>query len=199
MYNLNKMHKDVLKEIGNIGVGNALKALSELIHKDFDMNVPVVKEVEFKDIATSIGGAENVIVGILANISGHIEGTMMFVLKLNDAKIILEAFLDNESSECFTEYEMSALKEIGNILVSSYLNSLAALMNRSLYPSVPFLSIDMANAILSVPAIQFGRISDKALFIETLFSSSENNVSGYFILAPSVDSYDIIINTLGMQ
>jgi chemotaxis protein CheC len=201
MQQLTDLHLDVLKEIGNIGAGNALKALSELIHKEFDMTVPEVMQVEFKDIAVSIGGAENTVVGIIANMSGYIEGMMMFILKLEDAKLLLRLLLESDIKELdeFTEYEYSALKEIGNILISSYLNSLSTLMKKTVVPSVPFLALDMANAILSVPAIHFGKIADNVLLIESVFSSNEYNVSGFFILAPELDSYDLIMEALGVH
>ena len=94
-----------------------------------------------------------------------------------------------------SDMEKSALKEIGNIITASYLNSLATLTNLVIYPSVPALSIDMAGAILSVPAILFGTVADKLLLIQTEFYEG---LSGYFILAPDLKSYDKILSSLGM-
>ena len=93
------------------------------------------------------------------------------------------------------EMEQSALKEIGNIITASYLNSLSMLTQLVIYPSVPALSIDMAGAILSVPAIEFGTMGDKLLLIQTQFFEG---LDGYFILVPDLDSYDKILSALGM-
>lgn len=209
---LNSMHFDILREIGNIGSGNAVTALAKLLNKKVDMSVPAVRILEFKDIADFIGGAENIIVGILVNISGDINGIMMFLLKLDSAHTLLHALMDNmgtdeqsgesgsEDEQLFSEIEFSALEEIGNILISSYLGSLAGLINKYIKPSVPFLNIDMANAILSVPAIEFGKVADDVLFIESVFrTNEEESVSGYFLLVPDMPSFDVILKSLGVM
>ena len=94
--------------------------------------------------------------------------------------------------------DISALQEIGNIISGAYLYSLSTLTNLMIKQSVPYMAIDMAGAILSVPAIEFGKIGDKALLIQSQFGEEEINVDGYFILIPTMESYDTILNSLGM-
>ena len=90
------------------------------------------------------------------------------------------------------------MQEIGNIIAGSYLSSLSALTNMKITSSVPYMAIDMAGAILSVPAIEFGKISDKALLIETEFGDVGEEVNGYFILIPTLESYGQILTSLGL-
>ena len=74
------------------------------------------------------------------------------------------------------------------------------MINKTAVPSIPFLSMDMANAILSVPAIEFGRVADKALLIESVFETEDNDsVSGYFLLVPDADSLRTIMAALGVS
>ena len=94
--------------------------------------------------------------------------------------------------------ELSALQEIGNIIAGAYLSSLSTLTNMTVTSSVPYMSIDMAGAILSVPAIEFGKVSDKALLIQTEFGDKGTQVNGYFILIPTLESYNIILGSLGL-
>lgn len=196
---LNSIHYDILREIGNIGSGNAVTALAKMLNKKVDMSVPVVNLVEFKDIANFIGGGEQLIVGILVGISGDINGIMMFIIKQESAHKLIHILMNQTtSSEDFTEIELSALQEIGNILASSYLGSLASLINKKVLPSVPYLSIDMANAILSVPAIEFGKVGDRVLFIESVFQAENDHVSGYFVLVPDMTSLQMILSVLGV-
>ncbi len=208
--NFNSMHFDVLREIGNIGAGNAVSALAKMLGKKVDMFVPVVNLVGFSEIANFIGGPENIIFGILVNLSGDINGMMMFLSTRSTAQSLIRILLGNvnqnndeaENSENkfnYSEMELSAFSEIGNILASSYLGSLAQLINKDIKPSVPYLSIDMANAILSVPAIEFGKIADSVLFIESVFATEEENVSGYFILVPDYESFGKILKALGVM
>lgn len=196
---LKQVHFDILKEIGNIGSGNALTALSKIMKKKIDMSVPVVNLVDFKDISNFVGGAENIIIGILIDLSGDVNGIMMFIVNQKSARILINSIFEKEmgDSNQFSEIELSALQEVGNILASSYLGSLALLINKKITPSVPYLSIDMANAILSVPAIEFSKIADKVLFIESVFEAEGENVSGYFILVPDMPSFDLILESLG--
>ena len=90
------------------------------------------------------------------------------------------------------------MKEIGNIIAGSYLSALSTMTNLMITPSVPYIAVDMAAAILSVPAIQFGQFGDNALLIETEFGD-DVMMEGYFILLPDEDSYDKILQSLGIS
>ena len=193
---MNQEYFDVLREIGNIGTGNATTALSQMLNCKVDMNVPQVKLLEFSHVGELMGGEELIMAGIYLGVEGDIKGSILFLLEKESAQKLVERLLGTPSSgDELSEMEQSALKEIGNIITASYLNSLSTLTNLVIYPSVPALSIDMAGAILSVPAIVFGTIADKLLLIQTQFFDGLN---GYFILAPDLDSYDKILSSLGM-
>jgi len=200
--NLNNIHLDVLKEIGNIGAGNAATALAKLLNRKIDMDVPRVKIMDFRDVSETLGGAELPVVGILLEVSGDLTGNIMFILEQQAATLLVNMLMgrepDAEHKE-FTEIEISALKEIGNILAGSYLSSLSALTNLKIMPSVPDLAIDMAGAILSVPAIEFGKVGDTVLYIETEFSEGNDKVVGHFFLIPDFDTYDVLLKSLGVN
>jgi chemotaxis protein CheC len=199
MDNIVEKHVDLLREIASIGCGNAVTALSSLLNKRIRMSVPVVNLLDFKDVSECIGGAENVIMGVLVGISGDINGIMMFTVKMDIAHKLMNMLLGENMPDTaeFTEIEMSALTEVGNILTSSYVSSLAKLTQTVIKQSVPQLAIDMANAVLSVPAIEFGKVGDKVLFIESVFETDQENVSGYFILVPDMASFEVILKALG--
>ena len=188
---------DVLREIGNIGAGNATTALSTMLGTRVDMMVPKVRLMEFKEVGTTLGGEEQLVAGIYLEVKGDIQGSIMFIQKKESARAMVQKLMGMPSTEDdFTEMELSALKEIGNVITGAYLNSLATLTNLTIYPSVPDVCIDMAGAILSVPAIQFGAISDKMLLIQTDFAD-DVDLSGYFILVPDEESDAKILHALG--
>lgn len=197
---IDNMHFDVLKEIGNIGAGNATTALSQMINSKVDMKVPVVDLLEFRDLPDVVGGAETIVVGILLTIDGDIDGMMMFMLEVESAHHLVDMIIGTKSNiaDDFSEMELSALNEIGNIIAGAYLSSLSALTNMRISASVPYMSIDMSGAILSVPAIEFGKIGDKALLIQSQFCEDDDEVNGYFILIPTLDSYGKIMSSLGL-
>lgn len=199
--NMNSREFDILKELGNIGAGNATTALATMLNLKINMKVPKVNLYDFQELPEIIGGAENLIVGILLTISGDIDGMMMFVLEYTAAHSMVNVLMGQEhtaNDEPLSEIEMSALQEFGNIITGSYLSSLSNLTNLFMNSSIPYISIDMAGAILSVPAIEFGKVGDKALLIETEFGEKDTPINGYFILMPTEDSYGKIMHSLGM-
>lgn len=207
---LNSIHIDVLREIGNIGAGNAATALAKLLNRKIDMDVPRVKIMDFRSVSETLGGAELPVVGIMLGVTGDLTGHILFVLKQHAAAILVNMLMGNLAYDAggdgddalefeFSEMEISALKEIGNILAGSYLSSLSTMTNLNIAPSVPDLAIDMAGAILSVPAIEFGKVGDSVLYIETEFSDGEKKVVGDFFLVPDVDTYSVLMNALGVS
>jgi len=196
---INSMYFDVLKEIGNIGAGNATTAVATMLNLKLNMEVPNVKLMPVQDLNTSIGSEEEEIVGIYLSVQNDIEGSLMFLLKMDAAHYLVNHLLCREDgyNEPFDEMDLSAMKEIGNIIAGSYLSALSAMTNLVISPSVPYIAVDMAGAILSIPAIQFGQYGDNALLIETAFGD-ETMLEGYFILLPELDSYDKILQSLGI-
>lgn len=196
---LNSQQIDVLKEIGNIGAGNAVTALSKMVSKRIDMKVPIVNIVEFKEVAELVGGPEMLVSGIYFKVSGDITGSIMFLIDNDSSRTLINWLMGkNETNTELDEIELSALKEIGNILAGSYLSSLSALTGLSITVSIPSLAIDMAGAIMSVPVILFGQVGDHVLLIETDFIEGINRVKGNFFLIPDEQSYEILLKSLGV-
>lgn len=194
---------DVLKEIGNIGAGNATTALATMLNIKVDMSVPNVALLPFDNISSFIGSEEQTVVGILLEIQGDIDGMMMFLFDMKSAHHLVNSLMmrdvhqDENGMTYFSEMEMSALNEIGNIVSGSYLSALSGLTGMKMVSSVPALSIDMLGALLSVPAIEFGKYGDKLLMIQSEFGE-DDFVTGYFLLIPELESYDKILTSLGM-
>ena len=198
--NLNDLQFDVLKEIGNIGAGNATTALAKMMNMKIDMNVPRVDLVPFTNLPDIFGSPEEVLAGILVQLDGDIKGMMMFLVKEKSAHNLVNSLMGGmiqSSGDGFSDMELSALGEIGNIIIGAYLSAMSNLTSLKISSSVPYISIDMAGALLSVPAIEFGKVGDKVLLIETQFGELDF-VNGYFLMVPELESYDAILSSLGM-
>ena len=198
MKKVSQEYYDVLKELGNIGAGNATTALAQMLQCKVDMKVPQVKLLKFQEVGAAMGGEEQIMAGVYLLVEGDITGSIMFLLKEDAAHDLVNKLMgvSGPDSGEFSEMELSALKEIGNIITGAYLNSLSMLTNMKIIPSVPDLSIDMAGAILSVPAIEFGALGDRILLIQTQFTD-DKLLDGFFILVPDLESYDKIMASLG--
>ncbi len=197
---INDRYVDVLRELGNIGAGNATTAIASMLSIRVNMNVPKVELLEVSKLGASICPEDEIIVGILMEIKMDIEGSMMFLMRLDSAQYLVNKLMmrDSEYKAEFDEMDLSALKEIGNIIAGSYLSALSAMTNLVISPSIPYLAVDMAASVLSVPAIEFGQYGDHALLIETEFGD-DFMINGYFILMPEQESYDKILKGLGFE
>ncbi|MFD1888360.1 chemotaxis protein CheC [Paenibacillus wenxiniae] len=191
---------DVLKEVGNIGAGNAATALSQLLDKPIDMAVPKVQILPFEQIAEKVGGQEQIVLAVFFRVEGDAPGNLFFILTPEAGKGLLRrlAGLEVIDEEQFSEMEQSALSEIGNILAGSYLSSLADFTGLSMTPTVPGLAYDMAGAILNYGLIQFGEMGDDALLIDTTFLEGKDEVEGQFFLIPDPESFEKIFIALGV-
>ncbi len=200
---LNKDQLDVFREIGNIGAGNATTALASILDKRLEMSVPNVQIVPFDEISNLMGGPETIIVGVLVSMTGNLNGYILMVLDQNDALKLLNTLMDyNEPpvDDVFnlTEVDLSALREITNILVGAYISAISSMTGLDIVPTVPDLTIDMAAAIMSVLAIEYGKIGDSVLFLQMQFSDATTAMAGHFFLIPDIESYGVMLKALGM-
>ncbi|WP_202077126.1 chemotaxis protein CheC [Caldalkalibacillus salinus] len=196
---------DVLREIGNIGSGNAATALSKLVKKSIDMNVPHVHILSFNDVIEYLGGPERIVVAVFLKMEGDVPGNLFFFMQEETAKSLSQTIIGRNTTERadLEDMEVSALQEVGNILSGSYLSSLSDLTNLHLSQSVPALAIDMAGAILGYGLTDVGKAGDYALIIDTEFldieAQQDNVVSGQFVMIPEPSALSILFKSLGVS
>ena len=203
---ITSLHLDVLKEIGNIGAAHAATALSDLLNKKIDMQVPNVSMVSFEEMMEISGGAENVVVGIFLRIEGDVEGSMFFILPIEQGNQFIRHLINEPLFDFLnppvSELGLSAMQEMGNILSGTYLSALSDFTGLKIYPTVPGLSIDMFGAIISIGLIELSQVSDHVIVINTTIFDDENenleSVHAHFFLLPDPDSFSTIFKTLGV-
>jgi len=195
------MHIDVLREIGNIGAGNAATSLSKMLDKEVDMTTPNVRILDINDAANALGGPENPVVAILAKLHGDIEGIMVFLIEQEFTKTVLETLLGESDAhcECLSDLERSAISELGNIMMSAYAGSIGTMSQLNIKMSVPAVTVDMVGAILCVPAIEMGSVSDKIIFIQDDFFSSNRTISANMMMIPDIESLNRLMTSLGIE
>lgn len=198
--NLNEIQKDALKEIGNIGAGNAATAFAQFLDSQIDMTVPSVEILPINKVTEITGDEEQKLAGILLKVMGKAPGNILFLLPEKSINHLLNIIINkNIDLDNLGEVERSALKEVGNILTGAYLTSINQITGLNLMQSVPGLAYDMAGAILSSSFVFSARSGDYALLIETKFISHGNEIEGYFFMIPDTGSLTLILNTLGID
>lgn len=204
--NLSHMQLDVLREIGNIGAGNAATSMSKLINKRVDMNVPSVNVVTFDEMMEIIGGPEQLIVAMFFRIHGEAPGSVYFILSIEEAESLVNQITNDATLNLLSdtqpdELAISVLKEIGNIMTGSYLSALSDFVNINMQSSIPHLSVDMAGAVLTAGLIEISQVSDYAIVIDTEINkqTTQNGFNGHFFLMPDLESIPKYFSALGIN
>ncbi len=179
---------DALKEVSNIGTGNAATALSQLLGRKIDMNVPDINIVPFEEVMAEIGD-EKVAVGVLVRVLGDTPGNILFVFEKSTALDLVHRLTGMQEEE-LSEMGNSVMCEIGNIISASYMNAIARFTNLTITPSVPAVSYDMLGAILSTTFIEAGQYNEHVLDIETVFKEDGSEISGHFYYIPMPGSLE---------
>jgi len=192
---------DVLREIGNIGAGNAATALAQMVNHKIEMVVPRISILPFPEVADTLGGPEALVAGINLKVTGDVTGNMLFLLPIVSAGILVDMLMGRPEGQTGTleEMERSALKEVGNILSATFLGALSMFTSLVMSPSVPSLAIDMAAALLSSVLSELGEVGNHTLIIESTFVRDGCQVIGYFFLLPEPNSLDRILAALGVN
>lgn len=199
---LDDMHLDVLRELGNIGSGNAATSLSSFMGKEININVPNVKILDFNEVAEYVGGAEKVVMGLLITLEDDINGMILYILDEEFAKNVVNVFFGSDFNSLteLGEMERSAFNEIGNIMAGAYVNALSSMTGMKINISTPSICVDMAGAILNVPSVKFAEVGDKVLFIDDSFGVGDykQKVKSNMILVPEMESLNNLFTRLGL-
>ena len=195
---LDEISRDILKEIGNIGTGNAVTALSQMLMHPVDIAVPDLKILKYQEVCSLLDSADELQTGIMVGVGGEMEGMFLFLLSETFTMMVLNKILGEEEREFLNpgEMERSLICELGNIMCGSYINALASVMDLKLEVSVPDVCIDMGGAILSVPLSRFLRVSDDILMIDNLFHLGGESFLGRILFIPEPESLDMMLRSL---
>lgn len=194
---INAARLDVLKEICNVGAGHAATALSQLIGRRIDLEVPRVIFENIQEVPRIAGGAETVVAGLYFRILGEARGIILMIFPEESAQGIVRLVCHGrETPDLEDPMSVSAMQETGNILTSAFLSAISQLSGLSLIPSVPGYARDMAGSILDLVLIELSRLADIALVIETVFCETGEGIRGHFFLLPDPHTLEVILRAV---
>lgn len=198
---MNELSVSALKEIGNIGAGNAMTALATMLDHQVDMSVPQVGIVPLNKFAEMAGGADTISVGVYMPVEGDAPGHVAFLWPETAACHLADQLLGKPigTTQSLEELDFSALTEVGNILASSYLVAIGEMTGLNLLSSPPAICRDMTAAILSEIAAAFSTVDDKALTITTHIGEEYGSVDGNFIYIPEPGSLKTMLHALQLD
>jgi chemotaxis protein CheC len=200
---LEPLHFDALREVANIGAGHAATALSQMIDRTIMISVPEVSVTPLEDVPGVIGDPDEVTAAVLMQMMGDLTGRTLLMFPTESAKSLCDLLLRRPlgTTEAYGEMEESAIKEVGNILSSAYLNALSDFLGMMLVPSVPSMVVDYAAAVLTTTYLTFGSERDVVLCVETEFhfKDEKEKVPAHFLLLPDMASLRAIFDAIRLQ
>lgn len=198
---MNDMKLDIFKEMGSIGGGNAATALSSMLNARVSMTLPRAEILEFNDALARLGDPEIVIAGVLVELTGEIQGIMLFIIPEEFSDEVLFRMLGKTRTALLEldEIESSVLTEIGNIVISSYVTALSSLAGVEVELSVPQLAVNMLGGIMSLPMAMMGQQSDRIMMVTGEFNIDDKALNSGMLLLPNVESLNILMKKLGVD
>lgn len=198
---LTKIQLDALREVGNIGSGNAASALAQFLNRKIDMAVPSASIMDFKDIPAILGGPATRVMGIFLKVLGEISGRFLLLIPEDTSIKLLKTLIPGceiEDPLKMSELESSCMREVGNILAGAFLNALSALAQTPMLNSLPSMTFDMAGSMIDSVVADMTAVSDKVLMIETSFIESEEDLRIHIFLLPEPKSLRILLQKIGV-
>jgi chemotaxis protein CheC len=198
--------EDSLRELGNIGSGNAITALSEIINRRIEMSLTWVKIIPFWDLNKIFPDLNIEVIGICSNIEGEPNLTLLQIFSKNSFTNLLNLISEKNAQNLdyvndisdLDNLTKSIIAEIGNILAGHYASSLANLMSIKLIPNAPNLALDTIGAISNSLVAKYSKNSDYLIIINTEMNIDDLCINGIFCFIPSFETLETIFKLINL-
>jgi len=197
--NLTEIQIDTIREISNIGMGNAATALSQMVNQTVIITVPEATLIDSVRIPHLFGGEETQVAACYVQVIGQLRGHLLIAFPVHDAHTLIGLMAPGASIDIHQdEMARSAIQEIGNILASSYLRSLAEMTQLNLLPTVPAVAVDFAGSIIGYVVSNLEEIRDSLVVVKTNFEVGGKSIVGHCIFIPERGSLTLMLESLGV-
>jgi len=198
---------DSLMELGNIGSGHAITALSQLMNKRIDMSLTSVDLIPFWKLPEKFGGEEIEVFGILSSVQGEQNLLILQIYPKNSIINMINSLSEEKSMNAqninilsdLDDFSLSIITEVGNILSGHYANALADLMEIKLVPDVPDVAFDVLGAIMSSVIAKTSEAVDLMITINTKMDIEDLNLNGIFCFLPAVDTLNKLFKAINLE
>jgi chemotaxis protein CheC len=192
---LNEMQLDGLREIANIGSGTAATALSSMLGRAVDLNVPKALALRLADAVDAIGLPDDEVTAVVLGVAGDLHATVVLLFDPTSAETIC-SLLGGDPSD--SEMALSALGEVGNILGSSYIGAMGQMAGLALEPSPPAAIADMLGAIVATALAATAVDTDFALLLDSEMLVEDAECAFGVLFVPSAGGVGRLLAALGL-
>jgi chemotaxis protein CheC len=185
---------DAMRELANIGSGQAATALASMLGKEVELSVPRALALPLADAVDAVGPADKTVSSVVLPIFGEIDALVLLLFPQEDAATLCGML----GVEAGTEVGDSAIGEIGNILGTSYINALASMAGLAIEPKPPHVVTDMLGAIVATLLSQTVGETDSALVLDTGLAVAGVACELSFLLLPTTGGIAELLGRLGV-
>jgi len=205
---LSNEQQDMLKEIGNIGTGNAVTALSRLVKKKIDVTLTDVGIIPLEELPRQFGGAKEKVCGIFCHIEKPSQATILNIFEMKPLMKIIADLAGNKSKidpnkvkskKDLDDYAISTIVEMGNIMAGHYASALADLLGTKLMIDVPEFTMSQAGEIGEFLSKELKSIAEFFIIIKTSISVADLKLKGMFFFIPDLQTLKSFFNKLGIE
>jgi len=192
--NLNDLQLDALREMSNIGSGNAATALASMLGQSVDLRVPTALALELADAVDAVGDPEDTVSAVIIGVIGDLDATVLLLFDPESANTLCSLLgVDGDP-----EMALSALGEIGNILGSSYVQAMGTMTNLHMEPHPPIAMADMLGAIVASVLAVTADDTDLALLLDSKMTVDGTACKFGFLYVPSGPGVALLLDRLGL-
>lgn len=192
-----KDEMDILREVGKISAAHGSIALSEMLERKIELEMPHLEMLSYKEILTKVP-SEQIMVCVFSHILTGLSGQILFVLSEKNAFKLVDVYNYSKPqgilSGSFTEMGLSLIKEVGSIVISSYLGALSIMSRRLIIPSIPTLVNGLLSEIMNMVVSKHTE-QEYILVIEAIFKETKEEITGSFYLILTPESIEEIRST----
>lgn len=183
---------DILKEVANIGIGNAATTLSDYIGSLVDISLPDLKITTLQELIDSCPSNGSI---MNTQMEGQLKGNLSFVVYPEETFKMVEILLKKKkgSVKKITEEGKKALLDTAKIVSESYIQSLAEFCKMTINPSYPtFLVGDTENTSMN----KLAGGNKTIIEIKTSINIINENIYARIFLMMDKKSMDAILFSL---
>lgn len=191
---------DILREMGNIGIGSAVTALSNMTGKPIDERFPKAMRLNYGRLIEILGAVDESVLGILFPVCGELSGYLLFVWKQDFVSEIFKALTGAETSlRELDEERISIIKEIANIMASSYFTAISSYTGKNIELHAPAVSVDMVGAVVTDQAGWNPSREKDMVCIQNGFSTQKEGEVSHLCFMMHQESAIHLLQSLGVE
>ncbi|MFX1499844.1 MAG: chemotaxis protein CheC [Promethearchaeota archaeon] len=205
---LSEEQEDILREIGNIGTGNAVTALSRLVKKKIDVTLTDVGIIPLNELPKQFGGSKEKVCGIFCHIDKPSQATILNIFEMRPLMKLIADLAGNKSKidpksvkskKDLDDFAVSTIVEMGNIMAGHYASALADLLETKMMIDIPEFAMSKAGEIGEFLTKELKSIAEYFIIIKTSVKVADLKLTGMFFFIPDLETLKRFFNKLGIE